>query len=109
MTVGAIKLKGTLWSYMSEIYLKRGLTSDAIVAAHNAIAADAANQKGLTLLTIKLDSLFSGHLCLARALSAFGDCSVQIATGISMMASLQCLIFISRNSFKPKYSLSAVF
>ena len=49
MTIGAIKLKSTLWSYMSETYLKRGLTSDAIVAAHNAIAADAANQKGMTL------------------------------------------------------------
>ena len=84
MIIGAIKLKSTLWSYMSETYLKRGLTSDAIVAAHNAIAADAANQKGLTLfklkiLTIKLDFFIfrplvfgSGFVCVWRLFGS--DC-----------------------------------
>ena len=87
-TLDAVKLKSTLWSYISETYLKRHRTSEAINAAHNAIAADTTNQKGSgPFLIIKTILLFSGHACLARALSAFGDCSVQIATGIAMMAS----------------------
>ena len=64
MIIGAIKLKSTLWSYMSEIYLKRGLTSDATVEAHNAIAADAANQKGLTLFNHQVRFLYFQATCV---------------------------------------------